>query len=114
VHVLAAGLLFTAAICQLEPTRHRYSLVLRGTTLVGASAAHAVLAKTLWGTPPPGTGFAAGDLQAGAELMYYGGDVVEIGLALVIALRWYAATGRKRLHERKRDLRPTRMGTSDL
>jgi putative membrane protein len=26
--------------------------------------------------------------------MYYGGDLVEIGLAAVVALQWYAAGGR--------------------
>jgi putative membrane protein len=61
---------------------------------VAAGAAHAVLAKTMWVTPPPGTGFQAGDVHSAAELMYYGGDVVEIALAAILALRWYAAGGR--------------------
>ncbi|GLY79764.1 cytochrome c oxidase assembly protein [Actinoallomurus iriomotensis] len=92
LHVLLAGVLFTVAVCQVEPLRHRYSIALRGATLVLAGAAHAVLAKSLWVTPPPG--FSAPDPHTGAEVMYYGGDVAEIALAVVLALRWYAAGGR--------------------
>ncbi|TDC65067.1 cytochrome c oxidase assembly protein [Actinomadura sp. GC306] len=96
VHVVAAGLLFTAAICQLDPVRRRWGLLLRGGTLLAAGAAHAVLAKTLYAVPPPGTDFAAGDLHAAAQLMYYGGDLVEVALAVVVAVQWYAAAGRRR------------------
>ncbi|MEV4194227.1 cytochrome c oxidase assembly protein, partial [Streptomyces toxytricini] len=54
------------------------------------------LAKGLYAVPPPGLAVAAGDLRAGAVLMYYGGDAVEIALASVLAVQWYAATGRAR------------------
>jgi putative membrane protein len=90
LHVLAAGILFTAAVCQLDPVRRRYGLAVRGATLVAAGAAHAILAKTLWAAPPPGTAFAAGDVRTGAMAMYYGGDLIEIALAVVLASRWYA------------------------
>jgi putative membrane protein len=92
LHVFAAGLLFSVAICQVEPLRHRYSLAVRGGTLVVAGTAHAVLAKSLWVAPPPH--FTAPDLHTGAEVMYYGGDLAEIALAAVVALAWYAAGGR--------------------
>ncbi|MFV2173781.1 cytochrome c oxidase assembly protein [Actinomadura sp. LOL_016] len=93
-HMIAAGILFSAAICQLEPVRRRWGPTLRGLTLLVAGAAHAVLAKTLYVAPPPGTAFAAGDLHAGAQLMYYGGDLVELALAAVLAVGWYTTTGR--------------------
>ncbi|ULR55542.1 cytochrome c oxidase assembly protein [Streptomyces deccanensis] len=89
-HVLAAGLLFTFAVCQLDPVRRRRSLALRGSALLAAGAAHAVLAKGLYGAPPPGTDFTAADLRTGAQLMYYGGDLVEIALAVTLAVQWYA------------------------
>ncbi|MEU0466925.1 cytochrome c oxidase assembly protein [Amycolatopsis sp. NPDC006131] len=85
-HVFAAGLLFTAAICQVEPVRHRHGLVLRGATLVLAGAAHGILAKTLY----------ADGFHAGAQVLYYGGDAVEIALALVICLQWYRRQSRRR------------------
>ncbi|MET9324853.1 cytochrome c oxidase assembly protein [Streptomyces sp. NPDC003038] len=93
-HVLAAGLLFTFAVCRLDPVRRRWGLPLRGGTLLAAGAAHAVLAKTLYSTPPPGTGPTTADLHAGALLMYYGGDLVELALAVALATQWYAASGR--------------------
>lgn len=101
VHMLVAGVLFTVAVCQLEPLRHRYSMVFRAATLVGVGAAHAVLAKTLYAAPPPGTGFALVDVRTGAETMYYAGDVIEVSLALILALQWYAARGRRtqRVHQ---------------
>jgi putative membrane protein len=91
----AAGVLFSSAICQLDPVRRRRSTALRATTLLVAGTAHAVLAKTLYATGPPGTAFAAADLRAGAQVMYYGGDAVEVALALVLAVGWYTAAGRR-------------------
>ncbi|MFF1476305.1 cytochrome c oxidase assembly protein [Streptomyces sp. NPDC058301] len=93
-HVLAAGLLFSFAICQVDPVRHRYGLPLRAATLVAAATAHSVRAKTLYGTSPPGTVFTSHDLARAAEAMYYGGDVVEFALAAVLARQWYTVTGR--------------------
>ncbi|MFD3327987.1 cytochrome c oxidase assembly protein [Streptomyces sp. NPDC058701] len=93
-HVLAAGLLFTAAICQLDPVNHRWNVAVRGATLLAAGAAHGVLAKTLYSVPPPGTAFAPADLRAGAQVMYYGGDLLEAALATVVAAVWYGAGGR--------------------
>ncbi|MFC8290675.1 cytochrome c oxidase assembly protein [Streptomyces sp. NPDC057242] len=94
LHVLTAGLLFTFAVCQLDPVRRRWSLTVRGMTLLAVGAAHAALAKSLYATAPPVTTFAAADLHTGAQAMYYGGDLVEAGLAVVLAASWYRATGR--------------------
>ncbi|WP_223832714.1 cytochrome c oxidase assembly protein [Streptomyces venezuelae] len=101
-HVLAAGLLFAFAVCRLDPVRRRWGLAVRGATLLAAGAAHAVLAKTLYATAPPGTSFAAGDLRTGSQLMYYGGDLVEAALAAVVAASWYRAAGRAQRRQRRR------------
>ena len=53
-----------------------------------AGAAHAVLAKTLYAAPPTGTSYPEADLHLGAQLMYYGGDLVELALAGVLAGTW--------------------------
>ncbi|MFD6172420.1 cytochrome c oxidase assembly protein [Streptomyces coeruleorubidus] len=42
-HMLAAGLAFTFAVCRLDPVRRRWSVAVRGATLLAAGAAHAVL-----------------------------------------------------------------------
>ncbi|MFG1946738.1 cytochrome c oxidase assembly protein [Nonomuraea sp. NPDC048826] len=94
LHVVAAGTLYAFAVCRLDPVRRRWSLPWRAGALLAGGAAHAVLAKTLYVTPPPGTAFAPADLRNGAQLMYYGGDAVELLLAVVVAAQWYAAAGR--------------------
>lgn len=106
VHLLLTGVLFTAAVCQLDPMRRRYSLALRAATAVAAAAAHGVLAKTLYVAPPPNTAFDVSDLEAGAQLMYYSGDAVEIAVAIVIAMTWYAAGGRTLDRARRRAAAP--------
>lgn len=102
-HVLAAGLLFTFTVCRLDPVGPRCGLPVRAATLLAAGTAHAVLAKTLYAAPPPGTAFTTADLHAGAQLMYYGGDAVELALALTLGAQWYAATGRARTRARTGD-----------
>ncbi|GAA3389845.1 cytochrome c oxidase assembly protein [Streptomyces roseoviridis] len=101
-HVLAAGLLFTFAVCQLDPVSRRWGLRVRGATLLATGAAHAVLAKSVYAAGPPGTAFTTADLHTGAQVMYYGGDLVEAALAVVLAGSWYAATGRARTRHRAR------------
>jgi len=96
VHVFAAGMLFTFAVCRLDPVRRRYGLVHLAVVLLGAGAAHSVLAKTLYAQSPAGTVFDASDLHAGAQAMYYGGDAVGVALAVVLAVRWYREVGRAR------------------
>ncbi|NYI05052.1 cytochrome c oxidase assembly protein [Allostreptomyces psammosilenae] len=102
LHVLAAGLLFSLAVCQLDPLRHRWSPHHRGAVLLAAGAAHAVLAKSLYAAAPPGVAVTGADLRAGAQLMYYGGDLVELALAAVLAAQWYAAAGRARARRLRR------------
>jgi putative membrane protein len=100
--MLAAGLVFTFAVCQLDPVRRRRSVAVRGATLLAAGAAHAVLAKTLYALPPPGTDFTAADLHSGVQWMYYGGDVVDAALAVVLGVGWYTAGGRARARRTRR------------
>ncbi|MDQ1041101.1 cytochrome c oxidase assembly factor CtaG [Streptomyces sp. V3I8] len=106
VHLLTAGLLFTFAVCQLDPVRRRWGLAVRGAVLLAVGAAHGVLARTLYAVPPPGTAFSAADLHAGAQWMYYGGDVVEAALAMVLGAGWYASRGRARPRRRGGGGRP--------
>ncbi|CAL9459712.1 cytochrome c oxidase assembly protein [Streptomyces sp. enrichment culture] len=108
LHMLAAGLLFTFSVLSLDPVRRRWGLPLRGTTLLLAGTAHAVLAKSLYADAPPGTSFGTSDLRLGAQVMYYGGDAVEVALALVLAVQWYAAVGRRRNRLRARARVPVR------
>lgn len=90
VHVFAAGYLFTAAVLGVDPAPHLPGHATRAAVLVIFLAAHGILAKHLYGHPP--AGIAAGEAQAGAMLMYYGGDLIDLVLIVLLCRRWYAAT----------------------
>ncbi|MDG9711793.1 cytochrome c oxidase assembly protein [Streptomyces sp. DH10] len=94
LHLFLAGTLFTFALLAVDPVRHRPGFAVRAGTLLTAAAAHAVLAKSLWATGPPGTAFLPADLRLASQLMYYGGDAVEVALAVLLASQWYRAQGR--------------------
>ncbi|MFI6029526.1 cytochrome c oxidase assembly protein [Amycolatopsis magusensis] len=90
-HLLAAGYLFTAAVLGgPDPAPHRLRPAWRAGVLVLALAAHNVLAKSLYGNPPPGV--SADQAQAASQLMYYGAIPVELTL-LVLVCRAWAGTG---------------------
>ncbi|WP_219418660.1 cytochrome c oxidase assembly protein [Pseudonocardia nigra] len=83
MHFLLAGSLFTWSIAGPDPVPRRPGLAVRVAVLIGAGAAHGYLAKLL---------FARGqdeETQAAAQLMYYGGDVAELALAVALFAAWY-------------------------
>lgn len=87
LHVFAAGYLFTFAVLGgPDPAPHRPAPGWRAAALVGAIAAHNVLAKSLYAVPP--LGVAPEQAQAGAQLMYYGGAPVELALILLLCRSW--------------------------
>ena len=94
-HVILAGLAFTAAIAGPDPNPHRAGLRLRAAVMVLFIAAHSVLGKWLYAHPPAGVDPA--DARAGAQLMYYGGDIVDVALLVLLFAGWYAGGGRTAL-----------------
>lgn len=90
LHVLLAGYLFTASMVGLDPDRHRSSVRLRAAVLVLFVAAHSLLAKWLYIHPPVGVDL--GDARVGAQVMYYGGDVVDVTLMVLLLAGWYRST----------------------
>ncbi|MFF3255920.1 cytochrome c oxidase assembly protein [Actinacidiphila glaucinigra] len=111
IHVLAVGLLFTFAVCQLDPVRRRWGLGVRAMTLLAVGTAHTVLAKTLYAAAPPDTAFAVEDLHIGAQAMYYGGDLIEAALATVLATSWLQATSRAHRRRLRSEVRRERQPT---
>lgn len=89
-HVLLAGYVFTAALIGVDPDPHRASMTVRSVVLIVFIAAHSILAKWLYAHPPAGV--EATDAQVGAQVMYYGGDVVDVILIVLLFAGWYAAT----------------------
>ncbi|MFF9805766.1 cytochrome c oxidase assembly protein [Streptomyces coeruleorubidus] len=94
LRLFLAGTLFTFALLAVAPVRHRPGFAVRAGAFPAAAAAHAVLAKSLWATGPPGTAFTPADLRPASQLRHYGGDAVETALALLPASQWYRAQGR--------------------
>lgn len=90
VHMVAAGWLFSTVLLGPDPVPHRPGVLARSLALLTVFAAHDVLAKLL---------YARGGGQA-AQLLFYGGDVVEVCTAVVLFTRWYRR-GRPRARARE-------------
>lgn len=87
LHVIIAGVVFTAAMISPDPQPHRASFRVRAGVMVVFIAAHSVLGKWLYAHPPAGVG--AEDARMGAQLMYYGGDVVDVIILVLLFTGWY-------------------------
>ncbi len=90
LHIFLAGYVFTASIAGRDPDPHRASLTVRAAVLIAFIAVHSMLAKWLHGHPPAGVD--ALDAQVGSQVMYYGGDAVDVTLLVLLGLGWFAAT----------------------
>ena len=86
LHFLIAGYLFCWSILAgPDASPHRLSLRFRLGVLFLAMATHALLGKLMYGyLQPHGTGHSMEQIQAAAQLMYYGGDLAEVLLAIVL------------------------------
>jgi len=95
-HFLAAGCLFTWAILAgPDPAPHAARAWVRLGVLFVAMAAHATLAKLMYGFGwPRGTHHGLEEIQAAAQLMYYGGDLAEMLLLGLLFARWGRRRGR--------------------
>ncbi|MCC5884532.1 MAG: cytochrome c oxidase assembly protein [Halomonas sp.] len=90
LHFLLAGYLFCWAILAgPDPSPHRLSLRFRLGVLFLSMATHALLGKLMYGYHwPRGTGHSVEEIQAAAQLMYYGGDLAEVLLAVALLVMW--------------------------
>lgn len=87
-HFLLSGCLFAHAIAGPDPAPGRLGVRARLVCLGCAIAAHAVIAQLMYGgfwvdirAPIP-------QVQGGAEIMYYGGDIAELLLAAALVATW--------------------------
>jgi putative membrane protein len=85
LHVLVTGWLATTAVLALEPMAHRRGAAVRAAALASGMAAHDVLAKAVYAAPPSGVSGA----EEGAQLMYHGGTVVHLLVAVLLWRQWY-------------------------
>lgn len=87
LHLVVAGYLFTVSLIGPDPAP-RASFAVRACVLVTFVAAHSVLAKWLYAHPPAGVA----DGRMGAQLMYYGGDAIDVLVMVLLVAEWYRAT----------------------
>lgn len=87
LHLLLSGALFAWVICGPDPAPHRPSVPVRLVVLGVAVATHATTSQVLYAGALPILAEPA-DLRMGATLMYYGGDAVELLMALLLVTAW--------------------------
>ena len=98
VHVLAAGCLFTwAVLAGPDPAPHAAGMGTRLGVLFAAIAAHAVLSKLMFARLWPAGVADAREVQAAAQIMYYGGDLAEALLLAVLLAAWVRGDRRQTL-----------------
>ncbi|WP_224996188.1 cytochrome c oxidase assembly protein [Cesiribacter sp. SM1] len=96
LHFLLAGYLFVWAIAGPDPAPRRPGLQLRSIVLFISAGAHAYLSKAMYAYEfPRNTHHSLEEIQAAAKLMYYGGDLAELLLAVAFFYTWYKAKERR-------------------
>ncbi|WYP26788.1 cytochrome c oxidase assembly protein [Alkalihalobacillus sp. FSL W8-0930] len=90
LHVFIAGYLFTSSFLYVDPVYHRLSYLYRSIVLVLSLAAHGILSKSLYVNPP--TGVPVEQAQLGSQIMYYGGDIVDLMIIFLLCREWYRST----------------------
>lgn len=88
VHFLAAGLLFAWVIAGPDPAPRRPPVPVRLLVLGIAVTAHATFAQLLYADLWVRVPVPIEELRGGAEIMYFGGDIAEILLALALLVTW--------------------------
>lgn len=90
IHVFVAGYLFTISLLYIDPVSRRFSYRYRTTVFIAALAGHGILSKFLYAYPPAGV--PVEEARAGAMLMYYGGDAVDLIIIILLFRSWYHTT----------------------
>jgi putative membrane protein len=104
LHFLVIGCLFTWSLVALDPIPRR-SFPLRTAVLALVLALHATLAKLLYAQGPAASGLVPNDLadwRLGTQIMWYGGDAVDVLLLVAFFGQWYRVEGRKLARQRRR------------
>jgi putative membrane protein len=91
LHVLLAGVLFTWSVTGPDPAPHRPGVPARLVVLGVSIAAHAALAQLLYAGLHVDVPATVDDRRTGATIMYYGGDLAELLVALSLLVTWRPA-----------------------
>lgn len=101
-HMFLAGCLFSWYVVGRDPVPGGRSTRARLLVLFVAAGCHDLLAKLMYAHLLPTGGGTPEQLRAGAQLMFYGGDVIDLLLAAALMTQWYARSGRQLRHARRR------------
>ncbi len=93
-HFLLAGCLYTWVIAGPDPSPYRPSVPMRLAILGVAVVLHSALAQMLYAGILVAVQAPVPEIQHGAELMYYGGDITEMLLAFALVTTWHPARTR--------------------
>lgn len=88
LHFLLAGYLFSWVIAGPDPGPHRPPVPWRLVVLGVAIALHAAMAQLMYAGLAVDIPAPAGQVRGAAEIMYYGGDIAELLLAVALVATW--------------------------
>ena len=88
IHFLLSGCLFAWVIAGPDPAPHRPTVPTRLVVLGIAVATHATLSQLIYGGFLTDIHAPINQVQGGAEIMYYGGDIAELLLAAALVATW--------------------------
>lgn len=95
-HFLAAGCIFTWSIAGPDAAPNRPSIQYRFWILFASIASHAALAKIMYAYGwPESAGRGLVEIQEAAQIMYYGGDLIEAILLIALMRIWYRKQGKR-------------------
>jgi putative membrane protein len=113
LHMLLGGCLLSWAIIGVDPIRRRPGTTVRLAVLIIGAAGHETLAKLMYAHNRPAGGGSITGRHVGAELMYYGGTVIDLALAIIVMTQWYQLTGRELARTARRSIsRPNQPSTT--
>jgi putative membrane protein len=95
LHFLVSGCLFAWVIAGPDPAPARPGVPARLVVLGIAIAAHAVVAQLMYGGFLIDVHAPVDEVQGGAQIMYYGGDIAELLLAAALVATWRPARSRR-------------------
>ena len=106
VHMFVTGCLLNWFVLGRDPGPRRGGLAARLSVLVATAAAHDVLAKLMYAELLPTGAGSAAQVEAGAQILYYGGDAIELLTAAAVMTAWYRRGGRELRRQQRRSSRP--------
>jgi len=101
-HMFLSGCLLSWLLISPDPMPHRPSITVRVVLLIVVAGSHNVLAKLMYAHALPAAAGPVEEVRLGAQWMYYGGDLIDVLLAVALLGTWYRRSGRALRHEQRR------------